>query len=79
MTMELDLTESKTWSSRSSRQGLQVRVKTGTVWVTQESDPEDHVVAAPAVFEAKKHGRVVLYALTPASVEVEPPAHGRRH
>ncbi len=68
----LELNESKTWSGAAGRDGIQVRVSAGTVWVTQESDPEDHVLAAPCVFDSRPGGRVVVYALTPASVEVLP-------
>ncbi|HTN54397.1 MAG TPA: DUF2917 domain-containing protein [Anaeromyxobacter sp.] len=70
--MQLELRESKTWSGPAGREGLRVRVSSGTVWVTQEADPEDHVLAGPGVFDTRPRGRVVVYALTPATVEVDP-------
>jgi hypothetical protein len=72
--MQVDLNQAKTWSGGAGREGIQVRVNAGTVWVTQEADPEDHVLAAPCVFDSRPGGRVVVYALTPARVEVVPEA-----
>lgn len=42
----------------------------GTVWLTRESDPEDHVLTAPAVFTSHRRGRLAVEALTRAIVEV---------
>jgi hypothetical protein len=71
--MDLELGESKTWSTQlGSADVVRIRVRSGMVWVTQEADPVDHVLAAPDVFESTRHGRLVVFGLTPARVEVVP-------
>jgi Protein of unknown function (DUF2917) len=70
--MRVDLNESKTWSAKVHGTGLEIRVLAGTVWVTQESDREDHILGRGEVFVAHRHGRVAMQSLTPARVEVAP-------
>jgi hypothetical protein len=71
--MQIDLAREEMWSAPVGRDGIDVKVSQGTVWITQESDPEDHVLQGPAEFEAHRGGKIVLYALTPAHVEVVRP------
>ncbi len=71
--MLVDLDESRTWSAPVRRDGVDLRVAQGTVWITQEADPDDHVLSAPATFESRRGGKIVVYALTPARVEVVRP------
>jgi DNA-binding PucR family transcriptional regulator len=69
------LAAAEAWSTETSHQhAVEIRVLAGTVWVTQESDPVDHVLEAPAVFTTDHAGRVALQALTAADVAVEPHA-----
>jgi len=44
----------------------------GTVWATQAGDRADHVLEAGAALHLPGRGRVVLWALEPAVVEVRP-------
>jgi hypothetical protein len=74
--MTVELSESRTWSAEVEPNGLELRVLGGTVWVTQEADPEDHVLGATGRFVTYRAGRVAIQALTPASVEVAVPASG---
>jgi hypothetical protein len=70
--MIVELNEAKVWSSEVARGGLEIRVLTGTVWVTQEGDLEDHVVAAGGSFVADRSGRLGIQAFAHADVAVEP-------
>lgn len=70
--MMLEFSESQTWSAEVGREGIQVRVRSGEVWITRQSDTVDHVVQAPEIFDSKRKGRLVLLALTHARVEITP-------
>jgi len=52
------------------RRGLVVRVSAGSVLVTQEGDPEDHVLAQGRELRLGERGLAVAWALTPARLEV---------
>jgi hypothetical protein len=52
--------------------GLLLRVRAGTVWATQEGDRADHVLRAGLELRLGARGRVVLWALEPAAVDLEP-------
>ncbi|HET9552299.1 MAG TPA: DUF2917 domain-containing protein [Anaeromyxobacteraceae bacterium] len=69
--MTKHLTRSEAWSTEVHHAGTEVRVLAGTVWVTQEADPEDHVLVAPATFTTRRHGRIAMEALTAADVQVD--------
>jgi hypothetical protein len=69
--MNKHLATSEAWSATVHGAGLQIRVLAGTVWVTQESDPEDHVLQAPATFVTREHGRVAMQAFADAEVQVD--------
>ena len=69
--MTKHITKSAAWSTEIPHAGAQFRVLAGTVWVTQEADPEDHVLVGPAVFNAHHHGRLAMVALTTADVQVD--------
>jgi hypothetical protein len=73
--MIVELNEAKAWSSEVTREGLEIRVLTGKVWITQEGDGEDHVVEALGRFVTDRTGRVGIQALTPAQVAVQAPHH----
>jgi DUF2917 family protein len=71
--MIVELNEAKAWSAQVPRAGVEIRVLTGTVWVTQEGDAEDHVLSAGGTFVADRAGRVGIQAFTHADVAVEVP------
>ena len=54
--------------------GLAIRVRTGTVWITQARDAKDHLVRAGQRFVADRAGRLVLSSFQRGEVEVEWPA-----
>lgn len=53
------------------RRGLVLRSLAGTVLATQSGDPLDHVVEAGGAVRLGGRGRVVVWALEPASLAVE--------
>jgi len=69
--MTKHLTESEAWSTELPRTGVEFHVLTGTVWVTQESDPEDHILVGPATFTSDRRGRLAVMGLTAADVQFE--------
>lgn len=68
--MIVELNEAEAWSTEVEGAGLELRVMSGTAWVTQEGDGEDHVVRASGVFITDRGGRVAIQALTPVRVAV---------
>jgi len=72
MAMTLDLVTAQTWSAEVGRAGMDVRVRSGEVWITRQRDQEDHVLHAGEALKSDWRGKLVLYALTPAEVEVAP-------
>jgi len=70
--MMLDLSPSQTWSAHVGRAGIEVRVASGDVWITRERDLEDHVLNGPGTFDSTWKGKLVIYALSPAHLEVTP-------
>ncbi|MFL5271348.1 MAG: DUF2917 domain-containing protein [Anaeromyxobacteraceae bacterium] len=70
----VDLAPGATWSLDAPH-GLALTCERGSVWITVEGDPEDHVLAAPAVFASPARGRFAVLALSPARLVVEH-AHG---
>lgn len=68
--MTLELLEAEAWSTPVGREGLSLRCRSGSMWVTQEGDPEDHIVTAPGRFETRKPGKVAVVALGAARFEV---------
>lgn len=70
--MMIVLQPSQTWSADVDRSGVEVRIASGEVWITRERDPDDHLLSAPATFESRSRGRLVVLALTAARLEVLP-------
>ena len=52
--------------------GHVIRCLAGTLWVTQEGDSRDHVLAAGEEFVIESTGVIVVQAFTPALVEFGP-------
>ncbi len=71
---DLELPAGEAWSSETPRGGVDIACDRGTLWITVEGDPEDHVVVAPHHFEAA-HGRVAALALENSHLAVSP-RHG---
>lgn len=54
-------------------EGQAVAVFSGEVWLTQEGDPEDHVLAAGEVFELDRSGLTVLHAFEDSTLAIVDP------
>lgn len=68
----VELNEARAWSMVAESAGLELRVLSGTVWVTQAADGQDHVLTAHGAFVTAHAGRVAVQALTPARIAVTP-------
>ncbi len=66
----VDLKANHAWSAVAPRGGLTVRCEKGSVWVTVEGDPEDHIVVAPGTFSTGR-GRVAALALEAARIAIQ--------
>jgi hypothetical protein len=52
--------------------GLQVACREGSLWLTQDRDPRDIVLAAGERFDGTEHRRAVIYALEAACLTLRP-------
>jgi hypothetical protein len=55
--------------------GLAVQARSGMLWITQEGDQDDHLVAAGERFVADRYGTLVISAFERSEVELEWPSH----
>ena len=51
--------------------GKRIHAAMGTVWVTEEDEGEDHIVAMGDSLLLEKDGRTVVQALTPSWVVIQ--------
>jgi len=56
--------------------GLRLTCVRGDLWITVDGEPEDHVLAAGESFEPTSGRRILVYALQPAVLRVQPLAAG---
>ncbi|HZY05097.1 MAG TPA: DUF2917 domain-containing protein [Anaeromyxobacteraceae bacterium] len=61
---------------RPGGRGLSVSCRAGTMVVTQEGDPLDHVLRAGEAFRAAPRRLVVVWALSDGAVAVGVPGEG---
>jgi hypothetical protein len=66
----LELERNEARALPTSRNGLRVRVRRGTLVVTQAGDREDHIVRAGEELALPPGGLVVAWALTPSAIAV---------
>ncbi len=67
------IAENGTLPLRPGGRGLAVRCRSGTLLITQEGDPLDHVLGPGDEFQSAPRGLVVVWALSGGAVAVEPP------
>ncbi|HEY6107144.1 MAG TPA: DUF2917 domain-containing protein [Anaeromyxobacteraceae bacterium] len=67
------MAENGTLPLRPGGRGLAVTCRSGTLLVTQEGDPLDHVLRPGDAFRAAPRGLVVVWALSDGAVAVQPP------
>jgi hypothetical protein len=68
----LVLRTGEVWSGRGPAAPACVRVQSGTVWVTEEGDPEDHVLCEGEAYRARGDGLVVIEAVEDAVLILRP-------
>lgn len=51
--------------------GTRVVPRLGTIWVTEEGDPEDHIIGPGETLLIGRGGRTLLQALQPAWVALQ--------
>ena len=51
--------------------GTRVLSRCGTVWVTEENDPRDHIVGPGGAHILVRGGRTVIQALQPAWISLQ--------
>jgi hypothetical protein len=56
--------------SLDDAQGMRIRARAGTVWVTEEGEARDHVVDAGDTLVVARPGRTVVQALKPAWISL---------
>ena len=61
--------------SLDDAEGVRIQARTGTVWVTEEDDVEDHIIGPGDDLVIAKPGRTVVQALAPASISIREPAN----
>ena len=65
------ISENRTLPLRPAGRGLDVTCRAGTLLVTQEGDPLDHVLGPGDAFRAAPRGLVVVWALSDGAVAVD--------
>ncbi len=54
--------------------GLRIQPAGGPLWITEEGEPRDFVVAAGETFVISRDGRTLVQAMGPALVDLRPRA-----
>ena len=60
---EMALRSGVAWSVRDRRAGTVIRILDGTLWITEEGDPEDYLLSPGETFVSTRGGRVVVESL----------------
>jgi len=63
--------------SVTARRGMTVRVAKGRIWLTRDGDIKDYILNAGDSLEIAASGRVVIFGLTEAFVQVDTPERAR--
>ena len=51
--------------------GTRIEARSGTVWVTEEGDRDDHIVAPGQTLVVRNGGRTLVQALQPAWIALQ--------
>jgi hypothetical protein len=54
-----------------ARAGDTMCVTSGDVWLTQSGDSTDYILRGGETFHASRRGRIVVQAMTPASIDIQ--------
>jgi hypothetical protein len=53
-------------------EGLRIHARSGTVWVTEEGDLDDHIVDSGDALIVARPGRTVVQAMAPSCIALRP-------
>jgi hypothetical protein len=56
--------------SLDDAEGMRIRTRTGTVWITQEGSTKDHIVGAGDTLIVARPGRTVVQALQQSWISI---------
>jgi hypothetical protein len=68
--MEILLPENETLSIDPVPENLRIVCRSGRIWLTQSGDSRDFLLRAGESFSASQRGRIVLWALAAAQVDI---------
>jgi len=54
-----------------ARVGQRIRCTAGSIWITQDGDPKDHILAQGQIFCADRRGLLLAYAFKRSRLTVE--------
>jgi hypothetical protein len=60
-------------------QGVRIGCTRGSLWITVDGDPRDVVLEAGESFVGERPGRMLVYALSPSSLSMQPARPGQAH
>jgi Protein of unknown function (DUF2917) len=69
--IQLVLREHQIVSLRGAKPRVSVDCKKGVLWITNSTDPRDHIVGARQHFSPQRQGNVLIEAMRDASVDIE--------
>ena len=55
--------------------GVRIEARTGTVWVTEEANPRDHILVAGQALVVSRAGRTLIQAMQPAWIALQEAAN----
>jgi hypothetical protein len=70
-TVEIRLSAGRLWSGNNHSRPAAVRCLQGIVWVTQENDRDDSILAAGETFVPDHRGVVVAQAMRDALIQID--------
>ncbi len=76
-TREVELYANQVWELRGDYRWRVLLCLQGELWITQEGDGRDYLLAAGQMFIVTRPGLVVVQALQPARVQITPPMPNR--
>jgi hypothetical protein len=68
--MEILLAENETMSIDPVPENLRIVCRSGRIWLTQSGDSRDFLLRAGESFSAAQRGRIVLWTLAAAQVDI---------
>jgi len=71
-TTEIQLAKGELWRAVGNNRWRAILCLDGMIWITQDGDPRDHLIAAGEMFLISQAGQVLVQGLTSAQLQVTP-------